>query len=97
MDVPEGFCSQDVYDAVDDYSTQRDEWNSQTGFEEWLRDDLSTTLGQVVRDEISDLAAQVDTQVNEATSDIDDQIMRIFGEDQANPTGQRFTDLEDAR
>ena len=97
MDVPEGFCSQDVYDAVDAYSAERDEWNSQTGFEEWLMDDLSTSLGQVVRDEISALSEQVNMQVNAATADIDAEIQRLFLDDQANPAGQRFASLEDAR
>lgn len=35
--------------------------------------------------------------VNDATADIDAEIMRIFGEDQTNPAGARFTSLEDAR
>ena len=35
--------------------------------------------------------------VNDATADIDAEIQRIFGEDQTNPSGARFTSLEDAR
>ena len=36
-------------------------------------------------------------QVNAATADIDAEIQRLFLDDQANPAGQRFSSLEDAR
>jgi hypothetical protein len=95
MSIPVGFCSDETYDAVQDYSTERTVWNDACGFSEWLRNDLRDTLAPIVADGLTDLANMVDAQVNTNNDRVDERIMEIFEEDQL--TARRFDDLEDAR
>lgn len=95
MNVPTGFCSDEVYQAVQDYSDERDRWNEAAGLEEWLEADLAEGLAPIVSDQLTDTAGEVDEQANAAAAAIEAEIMRIFEEDQA--AAAQFSDLEDAR
>ena len=48
MAIPVGFCSDETYEAVADYTMERNDWNDACGFEEWLRNDLSETLAPII-------------------------------------------------
>ena len=81
MNVPTGFCSDEVYAAVQDYSEEREMWNDAAAFEEWLEADLENGLAPVVQDQLTDTAGEVDEQANAAAEAIEAEIMRIFEED----------------
>ena len=81
MNVPTGFCSDEVYAAVQDYSEEREMWNDAAAFEEWLEADLANGLAPVVQDQLTDTAGEVDEQANAAAEAIEAEIMRIFEED----------------